>query len=156
MKDIQAVLLAGGIGKRMWPLSQNKSLLKFLGRPIIETVINDLISAGIKDIKIVANKNNNQPISRLVSQKKAKIVLKNQNQPLGMANALETIRPLLTNKPLLIVIATDLYQQDAYSNFLAQVGSNKIVLGGVKIKNYLPGGYFKLKGKKIIGRKKKI
>lgn len=54
-KDITAVILAGGQGRRMG--GQDKGLIEFEGRPIIELLIEQLKS---QNIRIVINANRNQ------------------------------------------------------------------------------------------------
>lgn len=53
-KDITAVILAGGQGRRMG--GQDKGLIEFDGRPIVELLIDQLNQQGIK-IAINANRN---------------------------------------------------------------------------------------------------
>jgi len=54
-KTIKGVVLAGGLGTRMYPLTKitNKHLLPVYNKPMIYYPINTLVEAGIKDILIV-------------------------------------------------------------------------------------------------------
>lgn len=54
---LKALILAGGEGKEMRPLSEGypKTLLKLLGKPIVGYVLDSLISLGIKNAIIVVN-----------------------------------------------------------------------------------------------------
>ncbi|MDP3988463.1 MAG: sugar phosphate nucleotidyltransferase [Candidatus Levybacteria bacterium] len=54
---MQAVILAAGKSRRFYPLAEgtHKSMIKLLGKPIIEYTINGLVSSGIKEIIIVEN-----------------------------------------------------------------------------------------------------
>jgi NDP-sugar pyrophosphorylase family protein len=151
MNNIRALVLAGGKGKRFQPLSFNKVLTSFLGVPIIEYVINDLIRAGVNNIIIVCNSKNHQFIKKIGLRKKAKIKTVIQKKADGMADALMQGRSLLENMPLLIVNAVDLFEKNVFSNFISQAKDKKILFGALKTDQYLPGGYFKLKKKKIIG-----
>lgn len=60
---MQAVLLAAGNSSRMFPFdsatSSHKSMIKILGKPLLEHVILGLKSKNITDLIIVVNKNNN-------------------------------------------------------------------------------------------------
>ena len=51
----KAILMASGMGTRMRPLTETtpKPLIPVLGKPMIKTVIDGLIRAGVKDIYIV-------------------------------------------------------------------------------------------------------
>ena len=53
---MNAVLMASGMGTRMRPLTETtpKPLIPVCGKPMIETVIDGLIDAGVDDIYIVA------------------------------------------------------------------------------------------------------
>ncbi len=51
---MRALLLAGGEGKRMWPLVDTcpKPLIDIGGKPVIEWIIKDMRAAGIRDIVV--------------------------------------------------------------------------------------------------------
>jgi len=55
--NLKAVVLAGGEGREMRPLSigKPKTLLKLLGKPIVGYVLDALINIGIKDVIMVVN-----------------------------------------------------------------------------------------------------
>ncbi|MBC7915274.1 MAG: nucleotidyltransferase family protein [Pyrinomonadaceae bacterium] len=82
-----AVLMAGGKGKRLMPLTQNtpKSLLKVGGKPIIEYNVDRFIQYGIKNIHISINYLGDQLVEYFGdgSNKGAKINYARETQPLG-------------------------------------------------------------------------
>ena len=51
------IIMAGGLGKRLRPYTNNcpKPMLKILGKPILEHIINNLASQGFKNIIISVN-----------------------------------------------------------------------------------------------------
>ena len=49
--NIQVLILAGGVGKRTWPIKKNKNLLPFFGKPLIEHQIESLRKAGFEELK---------------------------------------------------------------------------------------------------------
>lgn len=55
MSQLKGVILAGGLGRRLWPLTKitNKHLLPVYDQPMIYYPISLLVEAGIKDIVIV-------------------------------------------------------------------------------------------------------
>lgn len=67
-RDLKGVILAGGLGKRLEPLTRitNKHLLPVYGRPMIYYPIETLVEAGIKDIMIVTGGNNAGDFLRLI------------------------------------------------------------------------------------------
>ena len=52
---MKTVLLCGGVGKRMFPMTEDKLLLKFLGKTLLDHQIEKLREVGLNDIVIVAN-----------------------------------------------------------------------------------------------------
>ena len=52
-KDLIAVVLAGGVGKRFWPIRTYKSMMPFLGKSLLEYNILRLVNAGIHTIFII-------------------------------------------------------------------------------------------------------
>ena len=55
MKKTKGIILAGGLGTRLYPLTKvtNKHLLPVGSRPMISHPIERLVEAGIEDIMIV-------------------------------------------------------------------------------------------------------
>ena len=53
----KAVILCGGNGTRFLPISKSipKEMLPLLDKPILQTIVEDLKSAGIRDILIILN-----------------------------------------------------------------------------------------------------
>ena len=49
------IIMAAGIGSRMRPITETipKPLVKVFGKPLIETVIDGLLAAGVEDIYVV-------------------------------------------------------------------------------------------------------
>lgn len=82
-----AVLMAGGKGKRLMPLTQNtpKPLLEVGGKPIIEYNIDRFIQSGIKNINISINYLGQQLVTYFGdgNQKGANIRYVNEDKPLG-------------------------------------------------------------------------
>lgn len=83
----QAILMAGGEGKRLRPLTENtpKPLLKIGDKPIIEYNIDRLISVGIKNITISINYLGEQLVDYFAdgSSRNSKISYVKEDKPLG-------------------------------------------------------------------------
>ena len=138
---LTALILAGGIGKRLWPLTTDKALFDFAGRPLIDYVIDDLKTAGITQLVIVTNPDNHAQLQTLYPQTQITI----QDQPTGMADAILTAQELISG-PILIINASDLFHPD----IITAIDPTQICLTGLKTTQFLPAGYFKLAGSKPI------
>ena len=68
MDNLHGVILAGGLGKRLDPLTRitNKHLLPVFNKPMIYYPIQMLVDSGIKDILIVTGGNNAGDFLRLI------------------------------------------------------------------------------------------
>ena len=97
---MKAIVVAGGHGSRLYPLTNftHKTLLPLCGRPIIDYVLSTIRHAGINDITIIGNKFIDKIRERVGSE--VKYVL--EEEPLGVAAALQLARDGNENCPLLI------------------------------------------------------
>jgi len=140
---MKVLFLCGGIGKRMFPLTEDKVLLKFLGNTVIEHQLDAAINSGLRKFIIVANPVNLKRIENITVQyQNAAFEFVVQEQPLGIANAVENARRLLKEE-VLLVNPNDLFENAAYSNLLAAYSKEKnfALITGYKVKSYFPGGY---------------
>lgn len=151
MKPIAAVILAGGKAKRMWPFTQDKCLISFLGKPIIEIIIDELQIGGVKDFIVVANSRNQQTITNLIKVKKLKLRIVLQEKPLGMANAILTTENFIPQTPILIINADDYFLPNILKGLISQINQQEVVLTGMEVNEYLEAGYFKIINKQIAG-----
>jgi UDP-N-acetylglucosamine diphosphorylase / glucose-1-phosphate thymidylyltransferase / UDP-N-acetylgalactosamine diphosphorylase / glucosamine-1-phosphate N-acetyltransferase / galactosamine-1-phosphate N-acetyltransferase len=142
---LTALILAGGVGKRLWPLTTDKALFDFAGRPVIDYVVDDLKTAGITDLVIVANPANQVQLAQLYPQ--AQITI--QDQPSGMADAILTAQELISD-PVLIINASDLLDPTACTDMVSTIDPARICLTGLKTSQFLHAGYFKLADSKPV------
>ena len=110
---LDAVVLAGGIGKRIAPLGINKpkAMFKILGKPLIQHVLEAVRDSEMIDkVTVVVGPGENQirefleefPIDGLELQ------FTIQEQPLGQANAVESTRDFVRGK-FLVLNANDIF-----------------------------------------------
>jgi len=68
MKSIKGVILAGGLGTRLMPLTRitNKHLLPVYDQPMIHYPIRTLVQAGIRDVVLVTGGNHAGDFLRLL------------------------------------------------------------------------------------------
>jgi mannose-1-phosphate guanylyltransferase len=95
----QAVIMAGGEGTRLKPLTNTrpKPLLPVLGRPCIEYVINSLASAGVEEIFIACGYRSQDIVQSLgdTARSGAKIVYAHEDTPMGTAGAVKLLQDRL-------------------------------------------------------------
>lgn len=132
---MKAIILAGGIGRRMQPIQKDKCLLKFLGRELILHKIETLENAGIKEFIIICNPKSVEKVKEIVGNK-AEYVL--QPEAKGMADALLSIQNPPTEA--LLVQISDLHDHTAYEKVLNKKEGDSVILG-YRVKEYFPGGY---------------
>ncbi len=105
-KPNTAVLLAGGLGKRLQPLTDNipKPLLKLGGRPILETIIRQLRDHGITQFYVSLNHMGDQIKSYFGNGAKLNVSIKylEETTPLGTAGPLSLISPVPAD-PILVM-----------------------------------------------------
>lgn len=141
---MKVVLLCGGVGKRMSPFSEDKFLLKFIGRTLLEYQIEQARKAGLNEFILIVNPNNIDRI-KAVAQKVpgANFAFAIQERPLGMANALEAAKNILTDEPIIVVNPNDVLESTAYVNIMEeyQRDSATSYILAYETKEYFPGGY---------------
>jgi bifunctional UDP-N-acetylglucosamine pyrophosphorylase/glucosamine-1-phosphate N-acetyltransferase len=140
---MKVLFLCGGIGKRMFPLTEDKFLLKFLGKTLIEHQLDTAVKSGLNRFIIVANPVNLTRIENIAGHyQNAEFEFIMQEKPLGIANAVEKARHLLKEE-VLLVNPNDIFENTAYANLLAGHKKDKTaaLITGCKVKSYFPGGY---------------
>ena len=99
---VQAVILSAGAGERAFPLSAGraKPMFEFLGKPLLQYVIENLQEARVEDLIIVTGPNPQEIQSYFGTGERfgVKIRYTRQEKPLGMANALQTAQHLLEDR----------------------------------------------------------
>jgi NDP-sugar pyrophosphorylase family protein len=144
--NIKAVFLCGGRGKRMFPIAEDKFLLDFLGKPLLEHQMKIACEAGLRHFVIIASPKNIGKIEEIAKRSSGiRVDLALQKESLGIADALKSAEPFL-GKQLLVINPNDVFSGSAYSKILAETekntGSSYIL--GYQVQKYFPGGYLKV------------
>ncbi len=142
---MKAVFICGGIGKRMRPITKDKTLLSFCGKSLIRHHIETAISVGIEKFLIIANPDNIDDIKTITSAlPKIYIDFAVQEKPSGMAGALLSATSLLGKEPIIIINPNDIFEGSAYTNLLNAFNTNdgcSAYITAHKVDTYFPGGY---------------
>ena len=140
---MKVVFLCGGIGKRMFPITEDKFLLKFLGRTLLEHQIETAKRAGLTEFVIVGNPENMSQIEEVIARiPDIKAELAVQEESLGIANALKSARQFLDGH-IIVANPNDVFQDLAYTKLLeaSRDASAVSYLLGYEVMDYFPGGY---------------
>jgi NDP-sugar pyrophosphorylase family protein len=143
---MDAVFLCGGRGKRMFPIAEDKFLLDFLGKPLLEHQIEAACRAGLSHFVIIANPDNIDKIEQITREVPGiKVDLALQKKAVGIADALKSAEPFLHGQ-VLVVNPNDVFSSSAYTRILTETeqspASSHIL--GYHVQKYFPGGYLEV------------
>lgn len=113
MKINTAILLVGGRGSRLYPLTKTapKPLIPFLNKPIMEYQVESLVSAGIKRIILALNYFSEQIKSKASEWEKKyniEVIYSKEDEPLGTAGPIRLAEEFITGEGFLVLNA-DIY-----------------------------------------------
>ncbi|MEM3442877.1 MAG: nucleotidyltransferase family protein, partial [Candidatus Bathyarchaeia archaeon] len=151
---MQTVILAGGSGRRVFPLAavKPKPMFKILGKPLIHHVIETLKEAGLKEFTVVIGKNGKLIKDYLTDGKKFGVNIEYalQKKPLGMANALETAKDLVEDH-FFVVNADDIFESSMIKEMLKKFKKSKaeIVLSCKPVEETWKFGIIQIKNDKV-------
>ena len=142
---MKAVFLCGGRGKRMFPITEDKFLLNFLGKPLLEHQIEVACESGLHHFIIIGNPENIAKIKQIVKKIPGiKVDFALQEKSLGIADALKSAESFLSGQ-LLVVNPNDVFSSSAYTKIIAaakKTSASHIL--GYKVQKYFPGGYLQV------------
>jgi len=143
---VKAVFLCGGRGKRMFPIAEDKFLIDFLGKSLLEHQIKLACEAGLSHFVIIGNPENIARIEK-ISKKipGVKVDLALQKKSLGIADALKRIEPFLQGQ-LVVINPNDVFSGSAYTKIItaAEKSSASSYILGYQVQKYFPGGYLQV------------
>lgn len=152
MKDVVALILAGGDSTRLWPL-QDKNFIRFSGLPLIYYSIARLVKFGFKNIVIVVNREAQSQYLRLADEfKTSHINIEPQTDNRGMAGAVYSAKKYIYDRPVLIVGPSDTYENIIFFDLDKLIKTNPDgILAGTVLEKYFPGGYLTVKDNLVTG-----
>lgn len=112
---MKGIILAGGTGSRLFPLTKitNKHLLPVGRYPMIYHPIFKLVECGIQDILIVTGVEHMGDVVRLLGSGKefnAHFTYRVQDQPGGIAQALELAREFVQNEKMVVLLGDNVFE----------------------------------------------
>jgi glucose-1-phosphate thymidylyltransferase len=138
--DIKGVVLAGGTGSRLMPLTKvtNKHLLAVGKKPMIYYPIEKLVSAGIREILIVTGVDHMGDIVNLLGSGKdfsCRFTYKVQDQAGGIAQALALAENFASNSSLAVILGDNIFNaplKPYLQKFAAQKKGARVLLKKVQ------------------------
>ena len=137
MDAVKGVILAGGLGSRLAPLTRvtNKHLLPVFDKPMIYYPIECLVRGGIRDILVVTGGNNAGDFLKLL-RNGADFGLKHINYTYqqgegGIAEALGLARHFADNGPIVVALGDNILERtiaEPVKKFLEQKSGANILL----------------------------
>ena len=134
---MKGVILAGGLGTRLFPLTKitNKHLLPVFDKPMIYYPIQCLVNAGITDILIVTGGNSAGDFLQLLGNGAdfglRRISYAYQQGEGGIADALKLAEDFADGEPICVVLGDNIIEgniKKAADDFREQGGGAKIML----------------------------
>ena len=158
----KGIILAGGQGTRLSPLTKiiNKQLLPLYDKPIIFYPLSVLMLAGIKDILIITNPNEDKNFKKILgngSNFGIKIRYVEQKKPNGLPEAFIIGEKFIQNQNVVLILGDNFfYGQDFIKNLIRSLklkeGSTIFTYPVNNPQNY---GVVELKNKRIKNIKEK-
>lgn len=134
---MKAILLAGGSGTRIWPLSSavNKHLLPVYDKPMIYYPLTTLMLAGADDILVISSPDSLPQIKKLLddgSQWGVSIRYASQEKPMGIPQAFQLVPEDFVNEPVALMLGDNLL----YGVGLGEALKQDLNLQGARIFGY--------------------
>ena len=159
----KAIILAGGMGSRMSPLTKavNKQLLPIYDKPLIFYPLSVLMLSKIKNILIIVNKGQLQQYKKIIPNGKnlgIKITYAEQDKPRGLPDAFVVGEKFIANNNVALILGDNFFYGQSFTNQLLE--SAKLNSGAkvflYKVSNPESYGVAKInKNNKIISIKEK-
>jgi glucose-1-phosphate thymidylyltransferase len=117
MKGIKGIVLAGGLGTRLHPLTMvtNKHLLPIGTEPMIHYPVKKLVDAGITDIMIVTGAEHSGAMMTLLGSGRrygCTFTYKVQDEPDGIAGALNLCRGFVGSSNCIVILGDNIFKDD--------------------------------------------
>ena len=134
MKKIKGIILAGGHGTRLYPLTLgvSKQLLPVYDKPMVFYPMSVLMSSGISEILIISKPEDLSRFKNLFNDGKnygIKVYYKEQKKPNGIAESLKIASNFIGNDDICLILGDNIFHGE---NFLSKLEIAKTNLKKIK------------------------
>lgn len=122
---MRGILLAGGTGSRLWPLTRavSKQLLPVFDKPMIYYPLSTLVMAGIREILIITTPQDQEQFQRLLgdgSQLGLDLQYAVQERPEGIAQAFVLGADFIGDEPVALILGDNIFHGSGLGTRLAE------------------------------------
>jgi len=130
MKKRKGILLAGGSGTRLYPITMgvSKQLLPIYNKPMVYYPLSVLMLAGIQEIAVITTPEDQEQFIRLLgdgSQWNVKLTFIPQPSPDGLAQAFILSEDFLDGAPSAMVLGDNIFYGHGLREILQAAGENR-------------------------------
>ena len=146
MKKRKGIILAGGTGSRLYPITKatSKQLIPVYDKPMIYYPLSTLMLAGIKDILIITTPYDKESFIKLLgngSQFGINISYEIQEKPEGIAQAFLIAEDFINNSKIALILGDNLFYGDSFvkklqKNYLLNEGASIFAYSVVNPERY--------------------
>jgi glucose-1-phosphate thymidylyltransferase len=127
MKQMKGIILAGGSGTRLWPITKgiSKQLMPVYDKPMVYYPLSTLMLAGIREVLIITTPEHSDQFKALLgdgSNLGMDIQYAVQPSPEGLAQAFIIGADFIGASPVALVLGDNIFHGDNFARSVQQVG----------------------------------
>lgn len=141
LNQVKGIILAGGTGSRLWPLTKktSKQLLPVYDKPMIYYPLSTLMLAGIKEVLIITTPQDSSDFQGLLGDGTAlgiSISYAIQPKPEGLAQAFIIGEDFIQNNPVALILGDNIFHGPGLGRRLSEISNLEgATIFGVKVKD---------------------